>query len=257
MPSMKKEHAARCRLDEAMVNRGLCGSRERAKRAVLAGVVRVNGQPAHKPGDRVKPDDIIVVNAPERYVSRGGHKLEHAIVAFELDVRGIVALDIGASTGGFTDCLLQHGAARVYAVDVGRGQLAWKLRQDARVVPIEGINARHLSPADLPPHFEPVDMAVIDCSFISLRHVLPPVAALVRTGGRIVALVKPQFEAGRSEADRGRGVIRDPVIHERVLNEIEALVRSRPDLRWCAVTESPIVGPAGNREFLALIEKTG
>jgi len=253
---MKKERTSASRLDEALVGRGLCESRERAKRAVLAGRVRVNGQPARKASDRVRAEDRIEIAASERYASRGGHKLEHALTAFNLDVRGAQVMDIGASTGGFTDCLLQHGAAHVYALDVGRGQLAWKLRQDDRVTAIEGVNARYLRPADLPGSFQPTDLAVIDCSFISLRHVLPPVAAQVRPGGRIVALIKPQFEAGRAEADRGRGVIRDPAVHERILRELEAFVGRQRDLRWRAVAASPMLGPAGNREFLLLLEKT-
>jgi 23S rRNA (cytidine1920-2'-O)/16S rRNA (cytidine1409-2'-O)-methyltransferase len=152
---------------------------------------------------------------------------------------------------------LQHGAAKVYAVDVGHGQLAWKLRQDARVVVMEKMNARELTPAKFPAPFAPVDLAVIDCSFISLSRIVPVAVALLRTSGRIVALIKPQFEAGKAEADKGRGVITDPAIHARVLAEVEARVRARPELSWRGSTESPLLGPAGNREFFALIEKTG
>jgi 23S rRNA (cytidine1920-2'-O)/16S rRNA (cytidine1409-2'-O)-methyltransferase len=243
------------RLDVALVERGLCPSREQAKRAILAGQVRVNAQPACKPSDRVGPDDQIELEAGQRYVSRGGYKLEHALRQFGLSVQGTWALDLGASTGGFTDCLLQHGAARVYAVDVGRGQLAWKLRHDPRVVVMEKTNARYLTSASFPPPFRLLDAAVIDCSFISLRHLLPVTAALLRPGAWVVALVKPQFEAGKAEADKGRGVITDPAVHRQVLQHLEAFVHEKTDLHWRAVTESPLLGPAGNKEFLVLLEK--
>jgi 23S rRNA (cytidine1920-2'-O)/16S rRNA (cytidine1409-2'-O)-methyltransferase len=244
------------RLDQALVERGLCESRERAKRVILAGQVRINAQSAHKPSDSVKPDDQLTLDADEKYVSRGGHKLEHALRHFQLEVTGMTALDLGASTGGFTDCLLQHGATRVFAVDVGRGQFAWKLRHDPRVVVMEKTNARHLTAAQFPQPFTPPDLAVIDCSFISLRNILPAAIALLRPDGRIVALIKPQFEAGKAEADKGRGVISDPAVHERVVNELQEFVRAQPGLRWQGVVESPLLGPAGNKEFLALIEKT-
>jgi len=243
------------RLDQALVDRGLCESREQAKRAVLAGQVRVNLQPARKPGDTVKAGDALTLEAAEKYVSRGGHKLERALKHFQLNVAGGVALDLGASTGGFTDCLLQHGTARVYAVDVGRGQLAWKLRQDPRVIVMEKINARHLTAAHFPQPFAPADLAVIDCSFISLRQILPAAVSLLKPDGQIIALVKPQFEAGKAEADRGRGVIRDAAIHERVLTELQKFVAEQSGLRWRNVVESPLLGPAGNKEFLVLIEK--
>jgi len=245
------------RLDQALVERGLCESRERAKRAVLAGQVRINGQTAHKPSDTVKPGDRLTLDAGDKYVSRGGHKLEHALLHFQLDATGLTALDLGASTGGFTDCLLQHGAARVFAVDVGRGQLAWKLRQDPRVVVMEKTNARHLTAGRMPQPFAPADLAVIDCSFISLRNILPAAIDLLRADGKIIALIKPQFEAGKAEADKGRGVIRDPAVHERVLDELREFVRARSGVRWRDVVESPLPGPAGNKEFLVLIEKTG
>ena len=243
------------RLDQALVERGLCESRERAKRAVLAGQVRINNQSAHKPSDAVKPGDQITLDAGEKYVSRGGHKLEHALRHFQLDVAGLTAFDLGASTGGFTDCLLQHGAARVFAVDVGRGQLAWKLRQDPRVVVMEKTNARRLTAAQMPPPWSPAGLAVIDCSFISLRNILPAAIDLLRPDGKIIALIKPQFEAGRAEADRGRGVIRDPSVHERVPNELREFAAAQPGLLWRGVVESPLPGPAGNTEFLVLMEK--
>jgi len=244
------------RLDQALVERGLCESRERAKRAILAGQVRVNAQRAQKPSDSVQPDDALALEAAEKYVSRGGHKLEHALRHFQVDVSGLTALDLGASTGGFTDCLLQHGAVKVFAVDVGQGQLAWKLRQDPRVAVMEKINARHLTGTQFPQPFVPVDLVVIDCSFISLRKILPAAIALLKSDGKIIALIKPQFEAGKAEADKGRGVIHDPAVHQRVLNELREFAAAQPALNWRAVVESPLSGPAGNKEFLVLIEKT-
>jgi 23S rRNA (cytidine1920-2'-O)/16S rRNA (cytidine1409-2'-O)-methyltransferase len=245
------------RLDQVLVERGLCESREKAKRAVMAGQVTVNGRLASKPSEPARPEDDIAVAAPPKYVSRGGYKLEHALNFFRLEVNGQTAIDIGASTGGFTDCLLQRGAARVCAVDVGQGQLAWRLRQDRRVVVLEKTNARGLRPEDLPAPFQAADLAVIDCSFISLRKILPPAVALLGPCGKIVALVKPQFEAGKAEADKGAGVIRDAAVHERVLLQLREFVAGRAGLRWQGVTESPLLGPAGNKEFLALIEKLG
>ncbi len=244
------------RVDQALVEKGLCASREKARRAVLAGQVRISDRLAAKPSDPVRPGDNVELIAPEKFVSRGGHKLEHALTHFQVVVQDRVAFDLGASTGGFTDCLLQHGAGRVFAVDVGHGQLAWKLRQDPRVVVMERTNARALTPEFFPPPFHPADLVVIDCSFISLRKILPPAVALLASSGRIIALVKPQFEAGKAEADRGAGVIRDPVIHERVLGELQNFVAELPGLSWGGVTESPLLGPAGNKEFLILLEKT-
>jgi 23S rRNA (cytidine1920-2'-O)/16S rRNA (cytidine1409-2'-O)-methyltransferase len=243
------------RLDQALVERGLCDSREKAKRAVMAGIVKINGHPARKPSDSVKPQDLLSLDAPEQFVSRGGHKLEHALEHFQLNVSEQVAIDLGASTGGFTDCLLQSGAAKVYAVDVGQGQLAWKLRRDKRVVVMEKTNARELTPARFHQPFTLVDLVVIDCSFISLRKILPPAISLLRSGGKIVALIKPQFEAGKAEADKGEGVITDPAIHERVLRELEEFVAAQNGIKWSGSTESPLIGPAGNKEFLVLIEK--
>jgi 23S rRNA (cytidine1920-2'-O)/16S rRNA (cytidine1409-2'-O)-methyltransferase len=245
----------RARLDQALVERGLFPSREKAQRAILAGQVLVGGRVAQKPGSPVRPGDELSLAAVERYVSRGGHKLEHGLVHFHLDVNGITAVDLGASTGGFTDCLLQHGAQRVYAVDVGRGQLAWKLRGDPRVVVMEKTNARALTPAGFPSPFAGADLVVADCSFISLKLILPPAVALLGLSGRILALVKPQFEAGRTEVDKGAGVITDPAIHDRVLRELRDFATARAGLRWLGETASPLLGPAGNREFLVLLEK--
>ena len=243
------------RVDQTLVERGLCASREQAKRLILAGQVRINGQLAHKPSDQAKAADTVTLAAPEKYVSRGGLKLEHALRHFNLPVTELTAIDLGASTGGFTDCLLQHGAQRVYAVDVGQGQLAWKLRQDPRVVVMEKTNARDLTAAAFPAPFSPVKLVVVDCSFISLRKILPAAVALLQSSGKIVALIKPQFEAGKREADKGAGVIRDPAIHERVLQELRTFVTDELYLTWTGVVESPLLGPAGNKEFLALIEK--
>jgi 23S rRNA (cytidine1920-2'-O)/16S rRNA (cytidine1409-2'-O)-methyltransferase len=240
------------RVDQALVDRSLCESREKAKRLVLAGQVRINGHPARKPSDHVKPTDELTLDAVDKFVSRGGHKLEHALAHFQLNVTGLTALDLGASTGGFTDCLLQHGAAKVFAVDVGQGQLAWKLRQDPRVVVMEKTNARFLQPDRFP---APADLAVIDCSFISLQKILPPAVPLLKADGKIVALIKPQFEAGKAEVDKGRGVITDAAIHERVLVELKEFITAQAGLCWRGVVESPLLGPAGNKEFLALIEK--
>jgi 23S rRNA (cytidine1920-2'-O)/16S rRNA (cytidine1409-2'-O)-methyltransferase len=241
------------RLDQVLVERGLCDSRELAKRLILAGQVRVNAQTARKPSDVVKPGDEVSLDAPEKFVSRGGHKLEHALEHFQLVVTGLTILDLGASTGGFTDCVLQRGAAKIYAVDVGQGQLAWKLRNDPRVVVMEKTNARHLRPGNFP---ATADLAVIDCSFISLKKILPPAIPLLSGTGKIVALIKPQFEAGKEEADKGRGVITDEAVHRRVISELQQFVTAQAGLCWRGVVESPLLGPAGNKEFLALIEKT-
>lgn len=222
----------------------------------MAGLVRINEQPARKPSDSVKETDVLSIAAGEKYVSRGGRKLEHALTHFHLDVHGQTAIDIGASTGGFTDCLLRQGAARVYAVDVGHGQLAWKLRTHPKVVVMEQINARHLVAADFVQPFTAVDIIVIDCSFISLRKILPRAVALLRVSGKIVALIKPQFEAGKDEADKGAGVISDAAIHQRVIRDLKGFAGTVDGLHWHQVIESPLLGPAGNKEFFALIEKT-
>lgn len=245
---------AKSRLDQALTERELCPSRAQAQRWIRAGQVRLNGQIADKPGRLVSARDQIDVIATDRFVSRGGWKLQHALQQFQISVDGLTAVDLGASTGGFTDCLLQHGAARVCAVDVGRGQLAWKLRVDPRVIVLEGTNARSLRPEQIPPGILPAGLVVVDCSFISLRLVLPSAVALLAPNGKIISLIKPQFEAGKAEADRGQGVITDPRVHERVLRELEEFVEQLGSLRWRSVTESPLRGPAGNKEFLVLLE---
>ncbi|MEJ5359728.1 MAG: TlyA family RNA methyltransferase [Desulfobacterales bacterium] len=240
----------RQRIDLLLVERGFFPSRERAQAAVLAGLVRVDGVPVGKPGLKLAPDAAIeVVSSGCPYVSRGGLKLEAAIRGFALKVEGRVCLDVGASTGGFTDCLLQHGAARVYAVDVGYGQLAWRLRCDPRVIVIERTNARHLGREKIP---EPIDLATIDVSFISLRIVVPAVLPLLQPHGRIAALVKPQFEVGRGLVGKG-GVVRDPALHARVLSELQGFFRGL-GLSASEPLSSPIAGPKGNREFFLLLQ---
>jgi 23S rRNA (cytidine1920-2'-O)/16S rRNA (cytidine1409-2'-O)-methyltransferase len=239
---------SRSRLDQLLVDRGLAESRSRAQALVLAGKVRVgDGDAARrdlKPGDQLATDAAIAVDAPEPFVSRGGHKLAAALDAFEIDPRDLVALDVGASTGGFTDVLLQRGARRVYALDVGRGQLAESLRRDARVVNLERTNVRDLTDSTLP---EPCDLAVVDVAFISLSKVLAPIRLALRPDGPIVALVKPQFEVGKGQTDRG--VVRDPAAHARVLHDAAAAAHS-VGLGTRQVIASPILGPEGNREFL-------
>tara|TARA_B100000029_G_C17445331_1_gene913013 strand:- start:338 stop:1144 length:807 start_codon:yes stop_codon:yes gene_type:complete len=244
------------RLDQLLFARGLCDSREQAKRLIMAGRVRHFGQVAKKASDPAAPDDEVEIVEGEKYVSRGGLKLEHALDHFQIDPSGVRAVDIGASTGGFTDCLLQRGAKSVHAVDVGKGQLAWALRRDHRVTVMEKTNARYLKPAKMAGDFHSADLITIDCSFISLQKILPPAFSLTKKNGNIIALVKPQFEAGKIEADKGSGVISDPAVHERVLHELEVFVDATTDSRWRGVTTSPLKGPAGNTEFLAWIEKT-
>jgi 23S rRNA (cytidine1920-2'-O)/16S rRNA (cytidine1409-2'-O)-methyltransferase len=246
------ERQHRLRLDAALVERGLAPSRERARALIMAGDVLVDGQRASKAGTFITPQarlELAPHSAELRYVSRGGLKLEHALDAFALEPAGCVALDVGASTGGFTDVLVRRGAARVYAVDVGRGQLAWALRTDPRVVVMERVNIRHLEA--LP---EAMDCAAVDVSFISLRLVLPAVARFLREGGWALALVKPQFEAGRAAADRGAGVISDPSVHRDVLSGLLAWLDAPDGLAGAlgprGVVPSPIRGRDGNREYL-------
>jgi 23S rRNA (cytidine1920-2'-O)/16S rRNA (cytidine1409-2'-O)-methyltransferase len=235
--------ARRVRLDVALVERGLEASRERARRLIVAGEVTVDGVVARAPSALVAPDAVLAVGKRMPYVGRGGLKLAHALDRFGIAPAGKVALDAGASTGGFTDCLLQRGARRVYAVDVGKGLLAWTLRQDPRVVVMEGVNVRYLTA--LP---EEVDLATVDVAFISLRLVLPAIAGVMAPTGEAVALVKPQFEAGAAEVGRG-GVVRDPRVHRRVLEGAMGAARGA-GLRPVGLTASPIRGEAGNVEFL-------
>jgi len=243
------------RVDQALVERSICESREKAKRAIMAGAVKINGRRALKASDQVGESDTLTIDQPEKFVSRGGAKLEHALEHFQVDVRRWRVIDIGASTGGFTDCLLQRGAGAICAVDVGQGQLAWKLRTDARVTVMDKTNARALTPGHFTQPFQPFDLAVIDCSFISLQRILAPAIDLVKTSGKIIALIKPQFEAGKHEADRGAGVIKDPQVHDRVIAELKSFVEKLGTVSWMGVTASPLLGAAGNKEFLLLLEK--
>jgi 23S rRNA (cytidine1920-2'-O)/16S rRNA (cytidine1409-2'-O)-methyltransferase len=234
------------RLDKLLVDRGLVPSRDRAQALIMAAKVLVNDARVTKAGQKVPEDSSIRLEGEDiPYVSRGGLKLEHALRFFGTDARGLVAMDVGASTGGFTDCLLQNGARRVYAVDVGYGQLAWKLRQDARVIVLERQNIRSLPDRLVP---EPVQFATIDASFISLRLVLPAVKRFLVQGARLIALIKPQFEAGRAHVGKG-GVVRDPVVHETVCQGISGFCREA-GFTVLGITPSPILGPKGNREFL-------
>ena len=233
------------RLDQLVVDKGLAASRERARALIMAAQVTVDGAPVTKAGAQVARTAEVALIAPDHpYVGRGGLKLAHALDTFGITVDGREALDIGASTGGFTDVLLQRGAARVVALDVGHGQIDWKLRNDARVVVIEHFNARHLTLADLP---APVDIVVVDVSFISLRHIFPVIPPVLNRGADVVALVKPQFEAGREEVRKG--VIHDAAIHARVLDEVAAAA-AELGLARVASTPSPITGQKGNVEFL-------
>jgi 23S rRNA (cytidine1920-2'-O)/16S rRNA (cytidine1409-2'-O)-methyltransferase len=240
------------RLDVLLVERGLSESRSLAQRIVMAGQVRVNGQIVLKPAINVASDASVEVESGPRFVSRGGEKLEAALQAFGLDVAGRICADVGASTGGFTDCLLQRGARRVYAIDVGRGILEWKLRQDSRVVVMEDTNARYVD--HLP---EPVSLVTIDASFISLRILLPVVRKWFCEGdGYVIALIKPQFEAGRVQVARGKGVIRDPAVHRQVLMDVLTYAREDGyDVR--GLIRSPLRGPKGNAEFLAYLAYPG
>ncbi len=244
--------SARGRLDQWLVTHGLVPSRERARALILAGQVRVNGQVVAKAGAPVNDADAVTLDRPDHpWVSRGGLKLDHALRTFQVDPTGATALDIGASTGGFTDVLLQHGAAHVVALDVGRGQLDWRIRTDPRVTVVEAVNARYLRPDDLPADRRPFDLITIDVSFISLRHILPVVPPLMSPGGRVIALVKPQFEAGRGDVGPG-GIVRDAEVHARVIEDVTTAAHQIGLLRL-AVETSPITGAEGNREFLMLL----
>jgi len=241
------------RLDAALAARGLSDSRAQAQRLILAGEVLVNGQPAGKAGTNVSDDDLLEVKEKPRYVSRGGFKLEGALREFGINVSSLTCMDVGASTGGFTDCLLQHGAARVYAFDVGTNQLVWKLRSDPRVISREQCNVRHLQPADMP---EVINMAVFDVSFISLTLVIPPVTAVLHPDhGTMVCLIKPQFELTRGEVGTG-GIVRDPALHERAVEKIRSFVSAQPGFCWRGCITSPIKGTDGNTEFLSWITRS-
>jgi len=234
---------SRERLDEAVTRLGLAPTRSKARAMIMAGDVLVNGLPSLQAGTSVKPADEIALKSKPRFVSRGGEKLDHALEEFDIDVQGFVCADLGASTGGFTDCLLQRGAGKVFAIDVGYGQIDQKLRDDPRVVVEERVNARYLE--SLP---EPIDLVVIDVSFISLSLILPVAAIVLKPNGYCVPLVKPQFEAGRKDVGKG-GVVRDSAIHRRVLEQVAGYAEAN-GFAVAGITTSPIVGPAGNVEFL-------
>ncbi len=236
------------------MTRGLAASRERARALVLAGDVTVDDKRVDKAGTFVDPDARVTLRQPDHpWVGRGGLKLAHALDVFHLDVRGRTVLDIGASTGGVTDVVLQRGAARVVALDVGHGQLDWRLRQDPRVVVHEGVNARYLQAEQLPADLRTFDLVTNDVSFISLSHILPVVPPLLAGDGHVVALVKPQFEAGRQEVGKG-GLVKDPAVHERVVAAVQAEA-VRVGLKPIAVEPSPVTGAEGNREFLLLLTR--
>lgn len=240
---------SRQRVDALLVARGLCESREQAKRLVLAGEVRSGDTVVDKPSILLPVDAPLDVRERPKYVGRGGFKLEGALDAFGINPAGLVCLDIGSSTGGFTDCLLQRGARRVHAVDVGTNQLAWKIRSDPRVVAKERFNARFLTEKDLG---ERVGLAVIDVSFISLTKVLPAAFGVLETGGSVVCLIKPQFELERGDIGKG-GIVRDPALHARAVAKIRSFVAEEGGREWRGVVESPVTGTDGNREFLAWI----
>ncbi len=239
------------RLDVALVERGFVESREKAQRLIMAGQVKVCETVATKPSQKVGSEDPLIIVAREKFVSRGGFKLEAALESFEISCQDKVCLDLGASTGGFCDCLLQRGAQRVFAVDVGKNQIAWKLRNDPRVRVLDRINARYLHPSLLN---ELADLVTADVSFISLSKVLPAAMQCARTGADFVVLIKPQFEAGRQSVERG-GVVRDPTVHQQVIKKLRSFIEKSLNAKWRDVMQSPIEGPAGNKEFLAWFQK--
>jgi 23S rRNA (cytidine1920-2'-O)/16S rRNA (cytidine1409-2'-O)-methyltransferase len=246
--------AAKRRADQLLVEQGLAESRAKAQALILAGLVSAGGRRVDKPGTALAEDtELTLAGRDHPWVSRGGVKLAFALDHFAIDPRGMIALDIGASTGGFTDVLLARGAIRVHAVDVGRGQLAWKLRQDPRVAVHEGVNARYLSRAEIP---DPIDVLTCDASFIGLATVLPAPLALTAERAALVALIKPQFEAGPGEVGKG-GVVRDPEVRREVCERISAWIGAQPGWGVLGIAESPITGPAGNREFLIHARKDG
>ena len=244
------EMTRKARLDVVLVEQGIFSSREQAQRAVMAGQVRLADRVLNKSSILVEHDAELVVAAPPKFVGRGGLKLEGALDHFGIDPVGAIALDIGASTGGFTDCLLQRGAARVYAIDVGHGQIAWKIRNDPRVVVRENLNARYLTQADVP---EPIDLCVIDVSFISLTLILPNAFQLITPNGVIVALIKPQFELQPQDVGRG-GIVTDPVLHEKAQRKIEQFVVAHGQVTT-GIVPAAITGTDGNQEFFICARK--
>lgn len=244
----------RQRLDLLVVAAGLAESREKAQRRILAGEVLVNDVPAGKPGHEYPTDAVLRIRHPEPFVSRGGLKLQHAFETFGgLSAEGKICIDVGASTGGFTDCLLQHGAAHVYAVDVGHSLLHPRIAADPRVTVLDGVNARAMTPDTLPSDALPITLAVTDCSFISLKLILPAIARVVAPEAQIVALIKPQFEAGREQVGKG-GVVRNPAVHRQVVDDILGFARDTLGWEVLGTATSPIRGPAGNIEFLGYFQ---
>lgn len=241
------DNPEKIRLDQLVCELGLAESREKAQRLIMAGEIEVAGQPAGKPGGKLRRDTPVRLRQAEKYVGRGGLKLEHALSSFQIAVENKICVDIGASTGGFTDCLLQNGATRVHALDVGHSQLHWRLRQDPRVVVYEGVNARLLQPGDLP---SPLHLAVADVSFISLTLILPPVLALLDPQADFIVLIKPQFELAREQVGRG-GVVRDESLQLQAVEKIRRFVSEETSWTFVNSVPSPIVGAKGNREFLA------
>ena len=247
----KTARPKKTRLDQLLVIRGAFASREQAQRAIMAGEIKIGTRVASKASELVEPDAEVIAAVPPKYVGRGGLKLEGALDHFKIDVAGQVALDIGASTGGFTDCLLQRGAARVYAVDVGHDQLAWKIRNDPRVIVFEKLNARFLSKVQIP---EAIDICVIDVSFISLTLILSNAFDLISPSGVIVALIKPQFERQKQMVGRG-GIVRDPELHEKAKGTIVDFVTTKLGQEVVGVIPSPLTGADGNQEFFACLRK--
>ncbi len=242
--------AAKERADALLVSRNLCDSREQAKRLILAGEVMTGTTVVAKPSTKLPADAPLSVKERPKFVGRGGLKIEGALDLFQIDPTGMICLDVGASTGGFTDCLLQRGAKKVHAIDVGTNQLVWKLRSDPRVIVKEKFNARHMTPEDIG---EPIDLAVTDVSFISLTKILPPMFATLKEDGQIICLIKPQFELQREDVSKG-GIVRDPALHQRAVDKIHHFVTQELGHTWIQCMDSPITGTDGNREFLAWLK---
>ncbi len=242
---------AKERADAILFSLGLCQSREQAKRLILAGEVMHGTTVVAKPSTKFDSATVLTVKTKQKFVGRGGFKIEGALETFGIDVTGMTCLDVGSSTGGFTDCMLQRGAVRVHAVDVGTNQLVWKLRSDPRVIVKEQFNARHMTPEDIG---EPIDLAVTDVSFISLTKILPPMFSTLKDDGQIVCLIKPQFELNREDIGKG-GIVREPEMHQRAVDKIHDFVTNELGYTWIDCIDSPITGTDGNREFLAWLKK--
>lgn len=241
---------AKERADALLVTRGLCDSREQAKRLILAGEVSTGTVVVAKPSTKLSFDADLSIKEKPKYVGRGGLKIEGALDTFNINPSGMTCLDVGASTGGFTDCLLQRGACKVHAVDVGTNQLVWKLRNDPRVIVKEKFNARHMTADDIG---DPIDLAVTDVSFISLTKILPPMFATLKPNGQIICLIKPQFELDREDISKG-GIVRDPFLHQRAVDKIYKFVTEELNHQWIDCIDSPIKGTEGNKEFLAWLK---